>query len=212
MARRVADIYLKERFTEDPDRQEAPAAEPVAVARAEVNPAVFDDYEGSYSFPSGVLVEVERDGDRLMAQATGQPRVELIPRSDSEFFVAEASVTIKFRREQEKVMELLLVQGDVAQTARRVPPFDPAEVVLEDYVGRYYSPELETSYSLVVEEGELTAVHVRHDPITIEPVGPDRFGGNFGQIQFERDDEGAVTRMLISSGRVRNLRFERVSW
>ncbi|UCF21314.1 MAG: beta-lactamase family protein [Gemmatimonadota bacterium] len=90
--------------------------------------------------------------------------------------------------------------------------FDPAAVALDDYVGRYYSAELETAYSLVVGDDGLTAVHIRNEPIRLEPTGPDQFGGNFGQIRFERDDEGTVARMLVSSGRVRNLRFERVDW
>jgi CubicO group peptidase (beta-lactamase class C family) len=210
MALRVADVYLEGHFPESP---ETLAEEIGELARADVDPAVFDDYEGSYTFPSGLLVEVEREGDRLMGQATGQPRVELIPQSESEFFVPEASATVRFQREQREVTALVLVQGDVVQTARRLPSFDPATVVLEDYTGRYYSPELETSYLLAVEHGRLMAVHVRHEPIAISEAGAaDRFEGDFGQIQFERDDAGLVTRMLISSGRVRNLRFERVDW
>ena len=66
---------------------------------------------------------------------------------------------------------------------------------------------------IVLDEGRLHAIHVRHDPIDIfNAVGPDRFESEFGQIQFERDGTGSVTRMLASSGRVRNLRFERVDW
>ncbi len=210
MALRAADVYLEEHVRET---TETPVVESREPARADVDPAVFDEYEGSYSLPSGLLVEVEREGDRLMGQATGQPRVELIPRSETEFFVPEASATITFERERGEVTALVLVQGNVVQTAQRLPPFDPTSVVLEDYAGRYYSAELETSYVLVVDEGHLQAVHVRHDPIDIsDPVGPDRFESDFGRVRFERDAAGTVTRMLVSSGRVRNLRFERVDW
>jgi CubicO group peptidase (beta-lactamase class C family) len=210
MALRAADLYLEEHIHET---AEAPAAESTEPARADVDPAVFDDYEGSYAFPSGLQVDVRREGDRLVGQVAGQPPAELIPRSDAEFFVPAASATITFEREGGEVTSLVSVQGNAVQTARRIPPFDPASVVLEDYVGRYYSAELETSYRVVLEEGRLRAIHVRHDPIDIfDPVGPDRFESEFGQIQFERDGAGTVTRMLASSGRVRNLRFERVEW
>ena len=70
-----------------------------------------------------------------------------------------------------------------------------------------------TETVVIEDEGRLHAVHVRHDPLDIfDPVGPDRFESEFGQVQFERDGAGTVTRMLVSSGRVRNLRFERVGW
>jgi CubicO group peptidase (beta-lactamase class C family) len=210
MALRAADLYLEEHIRDIPETPVVATGEP---ARADVDPAVFDAYEGSYAFPSGLLVEVRREGDRLVGQVAGQPPAELIPRSETEFFVPAASATITFERERGEVTSLVSVQGDVVQTARRIPPFDPTTVALEDYVGRYYSAELETSYVVVVVEGRLQAIHVRHDPIDIfDPVGPDRFESEFGQIQFERDGTGTVTRMLVSSGRVRNLRFERVVW
>jgi CubicO group peptidase (beta-lactamase class C family) len=210
MALRAADVYLEEHIREI---AEVPAAESPEPARADVDPAIFDEYEGSYAFPSGLLVEVRREGDRLLGLVTGQPPAELIPRSQTEFVVPAASATITFERERGAVSALVLVQGDAVQTGRRAPPFDPTSVVLEDYAGRYYSAELETSYRIVVHEGHLQVVHVRHDPIDLpEPVGPDRFEGEFGQVRFERDGAGVVTRMLVSSGRVRNLRFERANW
>ncbi len=94
----------------------------------------------------------------------------------------------------------------------RPPVFDPDAVPLDAYTGRYYSPELETAYSLVVAGGRLTAVHVRHDPMAFVPVGPDRFTLTGSQVRFDRDADGAVVGMRISSGRVRNLRFDRVDW
>jgi CubicO group peptidase (beta-lactamase class C family) len=209
MARRVADIYLEGEVPEVPDQ---PAEEPAMVARAEVDPAIFDDYEGSYRFPSDLLVKVARDGDRLMVQPPGQSRVEMIPQSDSAFFVREISGVLRFRRERGEVTALDLVRGDVVETARRLPAFDPDTVMTGMYTGRYYSAELETAYSLIVEDGRLTAVHVHYNPVPLIPVGPDQYPLRGAQVRFARDPDGTVTGMRISSGRVRNLRFERVDW
>ena len=44
------------------------------------------------------------------------------------------------------------------------------------------------------------------------PVVTDEFSGSewyFGSVRFVRDDDGAIVAMLVSSGRVRNVRFER---
>lgn len=98
------------------------------------------------------------------------------------------------------------------ETARRLPVFNPDAVPLDDYTGRYYSSELETAYSLAVADGRLTAMHVRHDPMAFVPVGPDQFTLSGSEVRFTRGADGAVVGMRISSGRVRNLRFDRVDW
>jgi len=92
------------------------------------------------------------------------------------------------------------------------PSFKMGPDALAQYVGRYFSPELETFYNLTVEEDELVAVHRRHGRTVLTPTVRDRFSGRrpLGTIAFERDEDGAVSRMLISSGsRARDLRFER---
>jgi hypothetical protein len=92
------------------------------------------------------------------------------------------------------------------------PPFDPASVQLEEYVGVYYSPELETMYTLVVEGDSLVARHIRHEPATFTPDAPDRFTGSqfyLRQVVFERDERGKITGLRVSNGRVRHLLFEK---
>jgi hypothetical protein len=91
-------------------------------------------------------------------------------------------------------------------------PFDPDDVALEQYVGVFYSPELETMYTLVVEEDQLVARHIRHEPATLRPEAADRFRGTqfyLGQVRFERDAEGEIIAFRVSNGRVRNLLFEK---
>jgi hypothetical protein len=92
----------------------------------------------------------------------------------------------------------------------RVGTEPDAAVDLTQYVGVYDSPELETTYTLVLRNDTLVAEHVRHDPITLAQVGTDRFLANvwfFGTANFTRDASGEVTGMRVSSGRVRNLLF-----
>ena len=91
-------------------------------------------------------------------------------------------------------------------------PFEPDDVALEQYVGVFYSPELETMYTLVVDEDQLVARHIRHEPATLRPEAADRFRGTqfyLGQVRFERDAEGEIIAFRVSNGRVRNLLFEK---
>ena len=102
--------------------------------------------------------------------------------------------------------------AEPAEEATPTAAFDPDNVELEQYVGVFYSPELETMYTLVVEEDQLVARHIRHEPATLRPEAADRFRGNqfyLSQVQFERDAEGEIVALRVSNGRVRNLLFEK---
>ena len=84
---------------------------------------------------------------------------------------------------------------------------------MRQFEGNYYSPELGTFYAIVLEEEKLIARHRRRGKIGLTPTSGDEFVGDawyFGEVRFERDDEGQVATMLVSSGRVRDVRFERM--
>ena len=102
--------------------------------------------------------------------------------------------------------------------SQRPPPppasnWSPTEQDLQTYTGVYYSPELETRYEVLLKDGKLIARHRRHGDLTLRPQQKDTFGGGtwyFSTVRFENDANGRPTRMRVSSGRVRNLLFERI--
>jgi hypothetical protein len=63
-----------------------------------------------------------------------------------------------------------------------------------------------------VRDGELKVHHPRVD-LDLVPVGIDTFGGAFpiGNLRFVCTEAGECNALLISDGRVRRLRFVRVS-
>jgi hypothetical protein len=96
---------------------------------------------------------------------------------------------------------------------RRVAKWEPAAEALAAYTGRYYSPELETFYTVSLEDNKLTIGHRRHGDFALTPKEKDVFASGewwIGKVRFGRDQDGHVGSMSLSNGRVRNLRFERV--
>jgi CubicO group peptidase (beta-lactamase class C family) len=210
MAPRVADIYLADRLAKE-------APEPAAEAEpeqpgVEVDPAILDDYAGDYQF-GPEIVTVFRDGDRLWARRPGQPRVELVPESETRFFVPAREAYMTFERDEGGEVNRVVAgrQGQEETEGLRIEPFAPDESELTEYAGGYYSEELGTTYTLVVREGGLVATHVRHDPILLSPATTaDAFSGDtwfFRQVKFERDADGAISGFRVTAGRVRNLLF-----
>jgi hypothetical protein len=93
-------------------------------------------------------------------------------------------------------------------TAERIDGVPPASDQLGEFVGNYYSDELGTTYTLVVQNGKLIAQHRRHDDIPLTPTDKDRFHGDawwFRQVSFQRDQNQDITGFRLTGERVRNL-------
>ena len=78
----------------------------------DLDPAIYDDYVGVYELGPGFELTVTREDEVLMAQATGQEKVQLFPESETEFFIREVDAQITFvRGPAGTVDELILHQG-----------------------------------------------------------------------------------------------------
>lgn len=99
-----------------------PYAPRVAV---QLDPAIYNAYPGSYRFSPAFKVVVTREGDRLFAQATDQPRVELLPESETRFFAAPipGAVLERWGRADQRPRGASRESG----TARRAGPLNPPE-------------------------------------------------------------------------------------
>ncbi len=98
-------------------------------------------------------------------------------------------------------------------TALRLPDFNPAAVNLTELTGDFYSAELNTTYTFVVESGRLIARHFRTGDIRMTPSKTDVFSGDrwyFSHVEFIRDGNNKVTGCKVGNGRVSNLKFDKV--
>jgi CubicO group peptidase (beta-lactamase class C family) len=121
----------------------------------------------------------------------------------------------------EQVAEVFLAR-DLAPPAPAAPaapriatpaPWRPGPADLAAFAGSYLSPELETIYTILVQDGMLVARHRRHGDLPLTPAAPDAFDAGqwfFGRVRFERDSTGRVTSMRVSTSRVRALLFRRL--
>ena len=97
-------------------------------------------------------------------------------------------------------------------SSRKIDPESLKKVSLEDFTGDYYSEELGTIYTIVLEDGKLIAKHRRHNdiPMTIRDI--DKFRGTmwfFRKINFKRNEKKRISGFRLTGGRVRNMRFDK---
>ena len=207
IAMRIADIYLADKL--EPVPPKPAVAERTAV---KVDPAILEGYAGRYLLDGRTLVVITKEGDKLMGQPAGSSKAEFIPQSETTFFVKEANEELTFERDEKgNVVRFTMKSGTQTQSARRLnAPATAAQ--LAEFAGDYYSPELGTTYMLVVKDGKLVAQHRRHDDTPLTELEGDLFSGNrwfFQTVQFTRDSEKRITGFRLTSGRARNVRFDR---
>lgn len=84
--------------------------------------ALLDSYVGSYQMAPNFVLEVRRDGEQLLGQATGQPPLNLMALAEGEFFVRQIdSASVRFEKGADgKVERILWKQGGRERPAPRI--------------------------------------------------------------------------------------------
>ena len=95
---------------------------PIAHKMAKVDPILYDAYVGRYEIAHETVVTVTREGDRLMAQPTNDAKIELLPESETVFFVKPTSdATVTFvRGDAGKITHIVLRREGHATEAKRL--------------------------------------------------------------------------------------------
>lgn len=206
---KVTDVYLKDKIKteEKEDRKE------IKKNISSIDIDTLKAYVGEFELQPGfILIIIENNGE-LFVQATGQPRIGLIPVSTTEFTAKGVDAKISFHRDSDDKVNLLkLHQGGISD-APRMKQFDKSSVNLSEFAGQFHSDELSTDYNFVIKNDTLVATHSRLSDIKMIPTKTDVFSGDkwfFGQTEFIRDKNKADIGCKVSSGRVRNIWFKKV--
>ena len=82
---------------------------------------------------------------------------------------------------------------------------------LSEYAGKYYSPEIETAYTVLIKGSEIYIHHIRHGNIKLKRLYQDILKGEWpiNMVEIKRNHKGKVEGLRITNGRVRNLWFKK---
>jgi len=215
LANQIADIYLAEDLAPEKQKAKQKKKKPV-----KVHPRVYDAYVGKYVITEGIssvgkVVTITKENDRLMAQQEGDRKIRLFPESETKLFSKIADRQFSFVRKENGIVNEFIVSGstggqDWSISVKRIQTLNTKQ--LNEYSGRYYSDELCTSFTIMLQNGQLWLKHIRKAAIKLIPTGSDRFTGNkwhLQQVCFERDINNNVTGFRADGGNgwVRKLYF-----
>jgi CubicO group peptidase (beta-lactamase class C family) len=206
-AHEVADLYLEIETPVEVEKVDS-------VAGPKLGLEILAKYLGDYELNSGTIFYVSDRDDNLYIQASGEPEFLLKPVADNRFVIAEAEIEIEFLNEENSLTQSVKVyySNDDTEEGTRVAPFDPSSVKLEEFLGTFYSEELSTAYHFQIKDDQLVATHYRHPDIYFQAVKKDVFRAEswfFGQAEFIRNKSKNVIGMKATSGRARNIKFEK---
>ena len=206
LVRQVADLYLADEFKQGP--------EPVAPAK----PAVagmenLSTRAGIYyaAATSEILLLEVHDGKLIIP---GGPGLELVPLAPGRYRLAnDPAVEFHFvlARGVQQVHKVRSTGGPIIYEA--LPRVHPSADQLAEYAGKYYSPELDVIYTILVHEGRLLLHQRKYGDGPMQPTFADAFkctaaNGVFDILFHRRDDW--VSGFKLSTGSLRNLRFVRL--
>jgi CubicO group peptidase (beta-lactamase class C family) len=194
IGRAIAQLYLADRM--EPRRRPAAVSLPAEA---------LERFVGRYDYGNAVLA-VTREGDRLFAQLTGQPRLEIFPSGPRAFFWKAVEARVEFVQDANgRVIKAVHYQGPVPLEAPRMdeppaPTLDPA--VLDAYVGRYDYGGGAVILTVTREDGQLFAQLTGQPRFQIFQSSEDQFSWKVvpAKITFVRDSSGKVTGGIHEQG------------
>jgi len=177
-----------------------------------VDSKLFDGYIGRYQLAPDFILTVTREGDHLFTQATGQPKVELFPESNQDYFLKVVDAQITFVIDSNgRGTELILHQGGRDQHAKRIegepPPAKEHKEVTVDpklfngYIGRY---QLAPNFILTItqEDDHLFEQATGQPKFQIYPENERDYFLKVvdAQITFVTDGNGRATQLILHQG------------
>jgi len=203
----IADLYLPPGKSPLPP---PPAARP--------NPDLAKKFAGTYLPRYGGAFKLrEKNGELHPVEDEDEETEALVLRADGSFDDG--------KRDYHYYVPIINANGQVEALEEHTvgTPYPPVQRLqrasalpasdLSGYVGDYRSDELDITYTVKLDGGQLQVESLwTEEPIALQMVAPHRFDAEdwrFGSIVFD-EQSNQPQYFMVNSGRIRHLRFDRV--
>ena len=129
--------------------------------------------------------------------------------NDSVFRNPSNETEYKFRIEGGQITMDSRAPGTTDRRFEKVKKVTFSLKSLEEFAGMYYSKELDVRYSVFMKDFTLQVKTPRNEAAELMPFIKDVFTGPF-VVEFQRDKKGKIAGFLLSTGRSRDIRFEKI--
>lgn len=201
ISKQISDIYLADQFKQSDAKEvavpkfiELPAEELVNKAGAYINPR--NGVVWRLAAKDGKLVATNRGGD-----------FQFSPLSDTKFLSSQFQVmnvpvqtTLEFRKfaQDQRWTATLTIGSQPPVTLEPADLVTPTQAQSTEYVGDYFSDELDVSYKIRLEDGKLLIENVpAFDGVALRPTVKDSFAAGGPGLKFVRDTHGKISGFTL---------------
>lgn len=189
LSNKVADLFLEDKSIQNPVFK--------------VDSSIVKNWAGEYfDMNSQSIIKIDFKNETLLAGST-----VFVPTSNNVFNTSSSTVT--FGVDSLNVKLVLSTKGSKAKTYNKANKIKLSISELKEYQGDFYSNELDSKYVLSIKDSSLHIKIPRNDEIKISPFIKDIFSGDL-IVRFTRNKKNIINGFFLSTGRVRNLYFEKV--
>lgn len=207
LARKVAGIYLGDRM--QPDSAAVWAVALDSAARVETPVASLRPLVGVWrNVERGEVRRARLAGDTLYF--AGTERTRIVPLGGGRYRAGNGT-ELRFEGDAGSPSRMIVRTAGETATFTRADSAALSPAALAEYAGDYRSDEVDAVHTWKVEKGQLVLYVNGRRLGVLEPTYRDGFVRGGTVIDVQRDTKGRVAGFVVEAGRVRHLRFTRVS-
>jgi CubicO group peptidase (beta-lactamase class C family) len=211
LALQVADLYLKDSLEKESNTT---IASKVDVEYVKIPSEQLENLSGHFwnedqKYASKIYVK----NDTLRYFIGEGNEHSLVPITPKEFKMIGQNVDLRviFSNPNEKRTMTFLINDEEPIISYEFTPPNYQVSELKEFIGEYFSPELNTTYKAVLKDDKLTFTHARSSDFVITAAKSDLFLFDSYSFMFERNDNNQITGFRVSAGRVQNLWFKKLN-
>lgn len=211
MVYKVADIILKDKFIKNLDDK---LKTPKKTDAEDTATYSFNQIIGNYQLEPGVAIEITIKDKTLHAHQSWNDKSYIMEKINNNTYqiIDDPDFKFTFVEFKDNLTQLMIGSKsgrDRNTNWKRKAPIDLTKLNFNDYIGKFYSPELEVIYTITLKENQLF-VNVKNkqaEKLIIENI--DNFIAGYSAITFERNGS-EVSGFIINVDGVKNLQFKKL--
>ncbi len=211
-------VYVDEEVLKlflDTEAEEARSKEKKELKQTEVeiDPRLLLEYDGTYRSENFVF-NVEIVDDHLIIHFPWSESHRVYPESNERFFIRNMNIAFSFLRDESGKVDRLIYHFKGTDNA---PCFKLESDVskypnIADLCGDYTSEELQTTYTLKIQDNRLIAAHLHNENVRLMPINANRWVGNqwwFKDLRFIRNEHERIIGFKLNAdeNNIQNLLF-----
>jgi len=232
IALQISDMFL-ENFLKTTNKNYEKTSNNLGTFKVSVDPKRLKNYVGVYMSEILGMIRISIENDGLMFQ-TEAPKMELIPESETSFFLKAYNMRINFEKNEDgKYSQFVLYQQENnAMHKTTSSEFEELlqhgknlikrtfygeakmpENELKQYDGTYYNEEIDVSHKLQTENKVLYiyggSKYGPKFPLTL--LKKDAFLTPFYSLKFQRTENGVIEGYKLDTARAKHIWFKKGS-